>query len=71
MTKQRIIQSCSDVFNKLVDEYKTDCIEFGRRVQNYYPDFWEKNKDKWKEYFVNTTLELEVDVKVRRLGVIK
>ena len=61
----------SDVFNKLVDEYKTDCIEFGRRVQNYYPDFWEKNKDKWKEYFVNTTLELEVDVKVRRLGVIK
>jgi Ger(x)C family germination protein len=71
LTKQRIIQSCSDVFNKLVDEYKTDCIEFGRRVQNYYPDFWEKNKDKWKEYFVNTTLELEVDVKVRRLGVIK
>ena len=40
-------------------------------MQNYYPDFWEKNKDKWKEYFVNTTLELEVDVKVRRLGVIK
>ncbi|MFO7153650.1 MAG: Ger(x)C family spore germination protein [Caldicoprobacter oshimai] len=71
LVKQKIMQSCSEVFSKLVDQYKTDCIEFGRRVQNYYPDFWEKNKDNWKEYFANTDLEMEVDVKLRRVGVIK
>ncbi|NLO81847.1 MAG: Ger(x)C family spore germination protein [Clostridiales bacterium] len=71
LTEQKIIQSCKEVFKKLVDEYKTDCIEFGRRVQNYYPDFWEKNKEKWNEYFVNTTLDLEAEVKIRRVGVIK
>ncbi|MDN5277154.1 MAG: spore germination protein [Clostridiales bacterium] len=71
LVKQKIIRSCSEVFNKLVNDYKADCIEFGRRVQNYYPDFWEKNKNNWREYFANTSLEMEVDVKLRRVGVIK
>ncbi|MBM7581476.1 Ger(x)C family germination protein [Caldicoprobacter guelmensis] len=71
LVKQKITQSCRQVFSKLVNEYKTDCIEFGRRVQNYYPDFWEKYKDDWKEYFVNSDLQIEVDVKLRRIGVIK
>jgi len=69
--KKKIIQLNNDIFNKLVNEYETDCIEFGRRVQNYYPDFWEKNKDNWKEYFVNSALDLDVDVRIRRVGVIK
>ena len=71
LVKQKIMQSCSQLFNKLVNELKTDCIELGRRVENYYPDFWEKNKNRWKEYFVNSALEMEVEVKLRRVGVIK
>ncbi len=71
LVKQKIIRSCSEVFNKLVDDYKADCIEFGRRVQNYYPDFWEKNKNNWREHFANTSLEMEVSVKLRRVGAIK
>jgi Ger(x)C family germination protein len=70
LAKQKIMRSCRDVFNKLT-EYKSDCIEFGRRVHNYYPDFWEKNKNNWKEYFVNSTLELDVDFKIRRVGMTK
>nr|MBO2493472.1 hypothetical protein [Clostridia bacterium] len=71
LVKQKITRSCSEVFDKLVNDLRTDCVELGRRVQNYYPDFWEKNKDRWKEYFVNSSLEMEVDVKLRRVGVIK
>ena len=47
MTKQRIIQSCSDVFNKLVDDIKL--IVLVDEGADYYRILG-KNKDKWKEY---------------------
>lgn len=69
--EKKIIESCKRVFYKLRDVYQIDCFEFGRRVEDYYPEFWERNKGHWRNYFINSDFDIKVHARVRRLGVTK
>jgi len=58
-------------FLKARDEFKQDHLEFDHKVMNYFPKYWEKHQDEWREIFQTVELDLKVDVKIRRMGDIR
>jgi len=62
---------CLGVFEKLQKSFKADALGLCEVVANHYPTFWDKHKHEWKEYFLRSELKLNVDVSVRRIGLIK
>lgn len=62
---------CEGVFDKLKETYKADALGLCEVVANHYPDFWDKHKNEWREYFSRSELDIDVDVSVRRIGLIK
>lgn len=67
--EEHVHTTVNDVYIKGRDLYNTDSFEIDDKIENYYPEFWKKNKGKWDELFKNVELELDIDVKIRRIGV--
>lgn len=58
-------------FNKLQKEFKVDVIGLGRHISKYEPDLWEEVKDNWDEIFPSVEFEVNVDSRLRRIGMTK
>ncbi len=55
-------------YKKAQDEFKSEPFELDIKMMNYYPDFWQKNKNNWEYIFENTELEVDIDTFIRRVG---
>lgn len=51
-------------------ELGTDIYGFGEAIGRSEPKKWENLKKNWDEEFINTDVEVDVDIKVRRVGTI-
>ncbi|MBZ4645822.1 MAG: hypothetical protein JG777_1311 [Clostridia bacterium] len=52
-------------------DYSSDIFGFGTQVHKYHPHYWKKVKDDWNEIFSKLPVDIKVDAKIRRTGVIK
>lgn len=57
-----------NTFIKSRDVLGADIFEIDGRMVDYYPKYWEANKEQWDEIFETVELKLDVDVKIRRVG---
>lgn len=55
-------------YMKARDVLKTDTFDLDLKMSNYYPIFWSENKDQWDSIYKNSELDVDVEVKIRRLG---
>lgn len=69
--KDHISSTVNSVYKKGRDIYGVDSFEIDEKMEGYYPEFWEKHKDEWNEIFKTVTLDLDIEVKIRRVGVIE
>ncbi len=58
-------------FNKLQKEFKVDAIGLGRHISKYEPAIWDDIKDNWEEIFTAIEFEVNVDARLRRIGMTK
>ena len=58
-------------FKKGRDTFGVDCYEIDEKVEGYYPEFWEKHGKEWDEIFKTVDLFLDIEVKIRRVGLIE
>lgn len=61
----------NSVFKKGRDVNGVDSFEIDEKIQSYYPEFWEKHKEEWEELFKTVELDVDLDVKIRRVGIIE
>lgn len=52
-------------------EVKADLIGIGEHISKYHPRKWEKIKDDWDDIFSETEINIDIDVKIRRIGLTK
>lgn len=45
-------------------ELKTDFLGFGRAVENSYPEWWERNYEKWDELFASSPITYDISCSV-------
>lgn len=56
------------VAKRVQNEYKVDLFGYREYVKKYMPSTWEKVKDKWEKAFQEATINVNVDVQIRRIG---
>lgn len=52
-------------------DYASDIFGFGSYLHKYHPRYWEKVKGDWNDTFSRLPVNIEVDAKIRRIGLIK
>lgn len=55
---------------KVQKQLKTDIFGMGKAIHRGEPKLWGQIKEEWQQIFVNTPIEVNVDVKIRRTGTI-
>jgi len=55
---------------KTQQEYSSDIFGFGVEVHKYHPQYWKKVKKNWDDIFSTLPVELQVDAKIRRTGLV-
>jgi len=57
--------------DKAQKDYSSDIFGFGTQLHKYHPQYWKKVKDDWNDTFSKLPVDIEVNAKIRRTGVIK
>lgn len=71
VVNKNMVAQCSGVMNKLQKEFRVDIWGIGDHIRKFHPEIWDDIKDNWKEVFPEMRVGISVDVKVRRVGIIK
>ena len=61
----------TNTFHKVQREYESDPFRLKEKLESYYPEFWKENADNWDEIYQSAELEIEGEVRIRRIGEIK
>jgi len=69
-TEREIKKNIEAALNKAQKEYKVDLFGFGEAIRREDPVFWKKVKNNWDQEFVDLSIQVKVDVKIRRIGTI-
>jgi len=69
--EREIVAQCTGVMDKFQNEFQLDVWGIGDHIRKFRPEIWEDVKDNWQEAFTELSVEISVDVKVRRVGIIK
>lgn len=64
-TVKKQMESAIDNVQK---EFKTDVLNIDRFLRQYHYDLWEEVRGDWDEIFPNIDIEVEVNLKIRRVG---
>ncbi len=65
--KRKILEAV----NKVQKEFKVDVIGVNDYLSKFEPDIWAEVKDDWETIFPDIDVEVQVDAKIRRIGVTK
>ncbi|UFJ39836.1 Ger(x)C family spore germination protein [Brevibacillus humidisoli] len=68
--EQEIKKRVERTIKKVQKTYKVDIFGFGQAIYQADPQAWKKRKGEWKEEFVDLTVNVNVDFKIRRLGTV-
>lgn len=68
---ESISKECNIIAKLLQTEFQVDPINLREYVEKYKPSLWKGIKDNWDEAFKSAEITVNVDVKIRRIGVTK
>jgi len=68
---ETIKKEIEDSVNKLQKKYNADAIGMAEYIYKFKPDLWEKVNEDWDEVFPNLDINVIVDTKIRRSGLIR
>ena len=66
--EKEVKEIINETLNSLQKQYKTDIFGFGEAIHRSNPKEWNKIKANWDEEFSNLTVNVKVDMKLRRTG---
>ena len=56
---------------KVQEEYHSDIFGFGTYVRKYHPKYWKKSGNNWLAIFSKLPVDIQVDAKIMRTGIVK
>lgn len=69
--EKELMKEVTQTLNKLQKEYKADAIGLGEYISKFHPRLWKKIAKDWDEIFADMDIEVNIDVKIRRRGLVQ
>lgn len=70
LIKESMEKDLNRTVNKLQNELRADIINVGRYLSRFHPSIWNKVKDDWEDIYPNINIKTNVEVNIRRQGLI-
>jgi spore germination protein KC len=67
---QKDVKGIMEAAIQRAKKYDVDIFGFGDAIYRSNPKYWNKNKDNWKDQFVDLPIYVNTHVKIRRLGTV-
>lgn len=67
---QKDVKGIMEAAIQRAKKYDVDIFGFGDAIYRSNPKYWNKNKDNWKDQFVDLPIYVNTQVKIRRLGTV-
>ncbi len=64
-------EECQQTIKVTQNEFEVDPIELKEYVRKYHPKVWNEKKNNWSETYKNSIVNVEINTKIRRIGVSK
>lgn len=68
--KENFEKELKKTLDKLQNEYHADVLEIGEYIHKFHPKVWKEVEDEWEQVFSQLDIECNIDVKLRRRGLI-
>lgn len=68
---ESISKECEIIAKMMQKEFEVDELGLRDYVEKYKPSLWKEIEDNWEEVYKNADINVNVEVKIRRIGVIK
>ena len=68
--ENNIKEELENVIRLLQKDLNADALHIGEYLSKYHPKLWKEVKDDWDNVFPDIEIELEIDVKIRRRGLV-
>ncbi|MBR9648857.1 MAG: Ger(x)C family spore germination protein [Clostridium tyrobutyricum] len=62
---------CEEALKKIQQELVIDPIGLGKYLEEYHPGIWNRVKDNWDNEYKDSTINVNIDTQIRRIGVVK
>lgn len=69
-TEEDIKSKIEAALKKAQKEFESDVFGFGEVIHQEAPKFWKRNAENWDDEFVDLPVNVNVDVKIRRIGTV-
>src|SRR5699024_4599634 len=69
--KEYIEESLSETINKLQNELYSDVLGISSYLSKFHPNLWDTIKDDWDNIYSNIDIEPDVEMHIRRRGLMK
>ncbi len=69
--KKATEQRTRTTIDKIQKEFETDIIGIGRYLRQSHYKLWRELEDDWQEIFPNIDIDVNMDIKIRRIGLIR
>ncbi|MGE5626800.1 MAG: Ger(x)C family spore germination protein [Solirubrobacterales bacterium] len=66
-----IKDECEEVIKITQSKFMVDPIGFREALEKYHPSIWKEKKDNWDKAYEESTINVNVHTKIRRIGVSK
>lgn len=70
MYANQLKAALDNIINVLQKDFKADALGIGEYLSKYHPKLWKEVKDDWENVFADIEIELDIEVKIRRRGLI-
>ena len=69
--EERLEENITKTYIQIQEDFGADLIQAGEYLRKREPDLWESLEDRWEDHFKKSQVEVNVDVKIRRVGVVR
>lgn len=69
--EKELTKETSQILELLQKEYKSDAIGIGEYISKFHPKVWTEVGNDWDEVFADMDIEVDIDVKIRRRGLVQ
>jgi spore germination protein len=68
---ESISKECGIIAKTMQKEFEVDALGLREFVEKYKPSIWNEIKNNWDDAYKNADININVDVKIRRIGITK
>ncbi|HZJ76694.1 MAG TPA: Ger(x)C family spore germination protein [Oscillospiraceae bacterium] len=68
---EMINQKAQDTVDKIQNEFQTDVLDINKYLRRFHYKLWNEVEEDWQEIFPNIDIEVSIDIKIRRIGLVR